>query len=210
MNASRKPFDFDVLDPAEDAAPAAPAITEADLAAAREAGRAEALASLAAEETRAMTRTLETIGGCIENAADEYRDAIATQIRLLTDIARGAVQKICVDAAARQTAEAAADLVARHLQAAAARAPARMILSADAPPEVRAQLAAILRARGVDDVISLDDDAALAAHDCRLEWRGGEAARIGADLAAAIDEIFDAAALAEQSRNHGTKEKDAP
>ena len=189
MPAAARPYDFNDFEDAPEPA-SEPAYAQADIDAAREAGRAEALESRLAHEAAEQTRRCAALAERLEAVASERNDALAAQSVALIAIARDIVKEVCVGAAAHDKGEAALALLERYLMSAPDRAPARLAVCDTTPKPVIAELEKAIDQRGAAGILTVESSSDFAPGDCRIIWRDGAMTRGLEDMLAQIDAIF--------------------
>lgn len=189
-----RPFSFDEFRSAAQAAQTAQpsrAWSEDDVAEARAEGVLEgrrlAMETIAADDAAALARIGEEIAR--QSAAFERR--LAERRTELQAIARLFLEEFCSGLASAREIEVAADLLRRLTEHSEDRRPARLILNADSLERLRSRLESAIDKKGVADFVTLDGDRRLKPGEARIEWRGGEAKRGRAEIAAAVAAILD-------------------
>lgn len=187
MSAAARPYDFDELDGADAGEPET-VYSAADLHAAREEARAEALDAVTAKEAAEQTRALAAIAERLEAGVRERNEAIAAQAASLVAIARDLVRAICVGATGQEKGDAALALLKRYLAAAPSKAPARLLISDKTPKSAIAAICKAVKDRGAD--VAVETSADIAPGEARIDWRDGAMARDLGEILAQIETIF--------------------
>ncbi len=194
MSAKPRPFSFDEFRnsaPRSDDAPRPRAYAAEDLATARAEGVVEgrrlAMESIAADEAAALQR----IGAHLVADNEAVEKAITGGKASILCVARAFLEEFCTGLASAREIETAEDLLRRLTEHSEDRRTARLFISAKSHERLRGRLDAVIERRGLADFVTLDADHGLQPGEARLEWRGGEARRGRAEIAAAIAAIID-------------------
>lgn len=196
MAAIRKAFDFTDFDqapaPAPEESQAEPTFTQADLDAAVEAARADALEQAQAEATARESGKLVDLTTEICASLDADADRLAAHIEATCEIAREITEGFCLNAAALQMHEHAMALLERFLKADQARPEATLMISSKTPAPIAEALREAVTERC--ERVSLETDDALAPGAIALDWRGGALSTDGQTIASQLQTIFDGVA----------------
>lgn len=192
MRAQASPFRFDDLATVSPS----PGYSQADLDAAREEGKCEAVREKRAEQEATQHRLLKTIVDKIEETQSEYERALKAHCNALTACAAALVKQVATSAHDAAPASRALEIIDAYLSATPANAPARLRLPADASPALVKQLSERLAARGAENFIEIVKDKKIDVGDCRLDWRGGALVSAIKDIHSQIDAHFAATACA--------------
>lgn len=200
MAAAVKPFDLPdfAAPPVADAGEPRVAFDPAAIEAARSEGVLEgrriAMETIAADDAASLAR----IADALEAARAFLAEARARDRTEMLTAASHFMEEFASGLAEAREIEAALDLLRRLTAQSDDRRPVSLTLARGSRARLAPKLDAALKARRLDDFVSVDDDPALAPGELRLSWRGGEARRTR-------QEIRDAAAEFVRSL-HATRE----
>ncbi len=192
MGAMAKPFDLPDFEtpaarPVEE--PRRAAVSDSTLEEARAEGVVEgrrlAMETIAADEAASLARIAAALEGArsviAEARARDHAQMLSIAVQFLEEFAGGLVEKRELDAAL--------DLLRRLTAHSDDRRPARLVLSRASRERLAPKLEAALKARRIDDFVSLEADPSLSPGEMRLEWRGGEARRTRREITEATAAI---------------------
>lgn len=193
MGAQAKPFDFLDFSNGPAAAPAAPAPVERagpKLDEARAEGVAEgrrlAMETIAADEAASLSR----IASALEDMKSFLGDARARDQAEMLGVAAIFLEEFASGLAEQRELEAAIDLLRRLTAHSDDRRPARLVIARTSRERIAPKLEAAIKARKVEDFVTIEADPSLGAGELRLEWRGGEARRTRREIADATAAII--------------------
>ncbi len=189
MTAASQPYDFDEF---ADTTPAqaAPIYSAAELEAARNDARTEALACALASEAAKQTELFATIADRLDETAREIDNIVADHIATLTDAARDITQQICTSALQTTQTEQALSLIDHYLAHEREKTIATIFISNEAPEETRNIIQNTIAGRGKSGVFTVERRPDLVANDIRIEWRGGALSHSPDDISKQIVAIF--------------------
>ncbi len=174
------------------AAPVAPALTAADIDAAFAAGyRAGEDTAMRSAESSAAAR-LGAVAADLAAQSLRFGAALDSEREAMRAAARELFQSILRGAWRRAELDGALALVDRLIAAAPDGPEAILRIHPEGVSRIGESLRRALGERN-SAVIRIESDAAIEDGDCRLEWRGGAAARRMSDAIGEIDRILDSA-----------------
>jgi flagellar biosynthesis/type III secretory pathway protein FliH len=192
MGARAEPFNLPDF-----AAPAAPvaaeprpaavsdhAIAQARLEGVTE-GRRLAMETIAADEAASLAR----IADALESAKFAVAEARERDQAQVLAIAAQFLEEFAAGLAEARELDAALDLLRRLTAHSDDRRPARLVLARASRERLARKLDAALKARRIDDFVTLEADPSLSPGEMRLEWRGGEARRTRREITEATAAI---------------------
>ena len=188
------PFPFNEFANAVDE-PEAPSLDGLDerLAEARRegfaAGRRQALDGVEQKRTEFLMK-VET---AIKAAQSDHDRVIASHRADAQAIAIALLRRFCEAFGAEKIVDAAERMVREAIDASDDRAPAILRISLDASIRFADELGDMVRRVDAEDFITIEPDAALAAGDCRLEWRTGAIGIDSVKLSSEIDALVETA-----------------
>lgn len=192
MGARAKPFDlpdFEAPAAAPDAAPRRAVVSDSALEEARAEGVVEgrrlAMETIAADESASLARIATALEGA-KSALAEAR--VRDQAQMLA-VAAQFLEEFAANVVTERELDAALDLLRRLTAHSDDRRPARLVLSRTSRGRLASKLDAALKARRIDDFVTLEADPSLAPGEMRLEWRGGEARRTRREISEATAAI---------------------
>ncbi|MDZ7627261.1 MAG: hypothetical protein U5J99_02490 [Parvularculaceae bacterium] len=192
MGAQAKPFDFLDFGAGSSPAPAEPAPVEREsptLAEARAEGVAEgrrlAMETIAADEAASLSR----IATALEDIEAFLADARARDQAEMLGVAAIFLEEFAAGLAEKREVESAIDLLRRLTAHSDDRRPARLVIARTSRDRIAPKIEAAIKARKVEDFITIEADPSLGAGELRLEWRGGEARRTRREIADATAAI---------------------
>lgn len=192
MGASAKPFDLPDFE-----APPAPVGAEQRCAAVadraiKEAraegvieGRRLAMETIAADEAACLARIADALAGA-QSVIAEARERDQAQ---LLSVAAQFFEVFAAGLANERELDAALELLRRLTAHSDDRRPARLVLSRASRERLAPKLDAALKARRIDDFVTIEADPSLSPGEMRLEWRGGEARRTRREITEATAAI---------------------
>ena len=190
MGARAKPFDLpDFEAPPAAAAPRCAPASDRALEDARAEGVIEgrrlATETIAADEAACLARIADALEGAKSVIAEarerEQAQLLSIAAQFLEEFAGGLVEERELDAAL--------DLLRRLTAQSDDRRPVRLVLARASRERLAGKLEAALKARRIDDFVSLEADPSLSPGEMRLEWRGGEARRTRREITEATAAI---------------------
>ena len=204
MTAASQPYAFDEFD---DSAPVetAPVYSAADLEAARNEARTEALAGALASEAATQTELFATIADRLDEAAKEIDNVVIAHIATLTDAARDIVEQMCTNALQAAQTETALSLIEHYLVHEREEKVATIVISDDLPKEARNIIQDSIAARGRSGTLAVERRPGLAASDIRVEWQGGGLSHSPDDISKQIAALFNGVKTAATRRSSDKK-----
>lgn len=136
-------------------------------------GRRLAMETIAADEAASLAR----IAGALEAAKSSLAEARARDQAEMLSAAAQFLEEFATDLAAERELNAALDLLRRLTAHSDDRRPARLVIARASRDRLSPKIDAVLKARRIDDFVSVESDPSLSPGEMRLEWRGGEARR---------------------------------
>ena len=190
MAHAATPFDFDELGASAQVYRPETSYSAAEMEAALEAARAEAVDTILAQETQKQTQLLQQISEQLSESAKEREESIAEIQTSILETARRIIAKISSNACALQKAENALTLLDSYITKIHNDAPVRLILPLSTPKKVTASIKKAISEQTTENTITVEHSDALTAGDCRIEWSGGSAAFSSHAILNQIDSIF--------------------
>ncbi len=148
-------------------------------------GRRLAMETIAADEAASLSR----IAAALEDSKTFLKEARAQDQAELLSVAALFLEEFAAGLAEKRETDAALDLLRRLTAHSDDRRPARLVIARKSRERLAPKLDAAIKARRIDDFVSIEADPSLAHGEMRLEWRGGEARRTRREITEATAAI---------------------
>ncbi len=189
VRKNAKPFFFDEF--GEHASAPEPVFTAADIERTRCAAHDAALKTFIAEHARAQSELLTKISAQLVTARSEFETAVIEQRKMLATTARDIVTTFCIGAAADRQVDIVLGLLNKYLAATPDRTPVRVLLPHDTTAASITDLKNMIASKNMTEFAVIETSPAIAAGDCRIEWRGGAITRDMTAITKEIEAIFE-------------------